>query len=807
LERKRKDCSKSIPLKNRGFHLITKMVAIGVLLVTAGRAQTPGPNTPPANTALGLYRQILNPVLNPADVHHLREVAIDREDLHISLTDGTIALFQAVDGHVTGAFFQGDGEILLVPPNRAERTSLALFTKHSVLDEHFDALYIRFFDDKLLQELRSGFRQAEDASQFVAQYQQAAQTLARADSLQLLQAMTNSGDAASRFLHMRVAGRSLGVFDVFFNTNAAEQISAAQPSQGVNSVYYDVWTSFPMRSVRDSSTVSRVNPIHISDFRIKANIHPPRDLDAEAELTLTARRPGQRTLLLQLSRYLKVAEVKVDGKPADFIQNEAIDGSELARQGNDVMAVVLPAALEKDHPVKLDVKYSGGVMFDAGADLLYVGARGTWYPNAGPSFANFDLTFEYPVGWTLVATGKHVLSATQNQVQTARFVSEKPISHAGFNLGKFVTASASTGGVVVDSYAAKNVEQPLARTEAHAGFSPEPAKAVQRTAHQAAATIEFLSSELDAFPYSNLEVTQLPALLSQSWPGLIYLSSMAFLTPQERAAAGVRDPFVELMFNELMLSHETAHQWWGDAIDWDSYRDTWIMEALANYSALVMLERENPQKMSVALEHYRTDLLKETGNGIMDDAGPVTLGERLVSSKFPQAYQEVLYGRGTWLIHMLRMMLRQASGDSNDALFFKALKGLLAKSPSGKISTRDLQKAFEQVLPASLAYEGQHNLDWFFDGWVNGTSIPEFSLENLRIAPAGPQVRISGVIRESHAANDLVTAVPVYGTSKTGKQQFLGFVFVDEEKTEFTLKAPVGTADVTLDPEFTILRR
>ena len=167
----------------------------------------------------------------------------------------------------------------------------------------------------------------------------------------------------------------------------------------------------------------------------------------------------------------------------------------------------------------------------------------------------------------------------------------------------------------------------------------------------------------------------------------------------------------------------------------------------------------------------------------------------------------MLYGRGTWLVHMLRSMLRQASGGKDDVLFFKALKGLLAKPPTGKISTRDLQRAFEQVLPPDLTYEGQKNLDWFFDGWVNGVSVPQFTLEDLHITTAARQVKVSGIIRQRFAARDLVTAVPLYGLDANGKSQFLGYVFVDESKTEFTLTAPAGTQDVLLDPENTVLRR
>jgi len=295
-------------------------------------------------------------------------------------------------------------------------------------------------------------------------------------------------------------------------------------------------------------------------------------------------------------------------------------------------------------------------------------------------------------------------------------------------------------------------------------------------------------------------------MLSQSWPGLIYLSSTAFLSPDERHALGVRDPYVELLLSRLMLTHETAHQWWGDAVDWVSYRDEWIVEALANYSALVMLDKQHPGDMRTALNYYRGELLRETRNGIIAEAGPVTLGHRLTSSRFPDAYERVLYGRGTWLIHMLRTMLHE-SGGNGDAVFFAALKGLLAAAPNHKISTLDLQRAFEQVMPASLGYEGKKSLDWFFDSWVNGNSIPQLSLEGVHMTPAAGKLKVTGTILEDHAAKDMVTAVPLYAVDAAGKQRFLAFVFADDVKTEFTVTAPASTKQILLDPEETLLRR
>jgi len=789
---------------------VTKVLLLALTLGGAQLcAQSQVASPAPQSSAIALYRDILSPVLDPAQVHTVREVSIEREDLHISLSDGTVALIQAVDGHVTGALFEGDGEVLMIPPGRAERTSLNLFTGSAVLEQRFTTAYFRFVDDALVDTLRAGFRPADNAQEFISRWAQPVRDLARADALPVLQALTNTGDSASRFLHVRIGGTALGIFDLYLNTNAQEQISVAQPSVNNGVVYYDVWSSFPMRSVRNSDEKigeSR-SRFELSDYHIEADVEPPTDLSAVAEFTLTPQRSGQRTFILELSRQLKIKDVQVNSQKIEFIQNEAITGSDLQRRGDDLVAIVFPRPLEQGKPVRLQVHYSGPVMFDAGGDLLYVGARGTWYPNAGAPFTHYDLTFDYPEGWSLVATGKQVATETKAQRHITRFVTDKPITRAGFNMGRFEIADSTAAGVHIHAYAAKIVEEPLAEREARSGLHPDPAREVHQIAAQAANAVQFLSGELDPFPYSDLNITQFPGMVSQSWPGLVYLSSMAFLDDDERRVAGVHDPYIELLLDKLMLTHETAHQWWGDAVDWISYRDEWIIEALANYSALLMLEKQDPAAMKIALDYYREQLLRETPHGPLADAGPVTLGLRLTSAKFPQAFQPVLYGRGTWLIHMLRTMLRQADGGKSDARFFAALKGLLAQSPNHKISTSDLQLAFEKVLPPSLRYEGQKNLDWFFDSWVNGTSVPQFALEDVHFTTAGPKVKVKGVVKESHADAHMVTALPIYAVDERGKSSFLTFVFADDAHTSFTATAPAGTKQILLDPENTILRR
>src|SRR5258708_16746893 len=147
IRRNQKNCSKSGFRITQVFHpMVTRMLLAVVLGTRLLSAQT----TSPAGEAMSMYRQILNPAFSPEDVHRVRNVSIDRDDLHIVLTDGVIGLIRPVNAHVTRAVFEGAGHILLLPPDRAERTSLALFTNSGVLDDSFGVAYFRFFDHKLV---------------------------------------------------------------------------------------------------------------------------------------------------------------------------------------------------------------------------------------------------------------------------------------------------------------------------------------------------------------------------------------------------------------------------------------------------------------------------------------------------------------------------------------------------------------------------------------------------------------------------------------------------------------------------------
>jgi len=818
---------------------------------------------PPEKAAEALYLQLGQVSLDPARVYQVRGASLDRSAVHITLEDGTIGFTQDVMGRITGAFFEGYGEVLLTPPNEVERRSMSLFTGMAILEEHFATAYFRFNDDAE-SELRPDLRAAENKQEFVERWGATARNLANVDATRLLMsfsrmlpvkdnpnfseptAQAEPGSEADRFLHARLQGTKLGVFDVYFDSAAAEQIQAGQPKSSENGdPFYDVWTSFSLSAARESKPMGELTAAHESEkkrqgrvevrrYSIKTDVQPPKKIHTRAIVQLEVTEGGPRTLLFELSRFLQVESVKLDGQPVEFIHNPAVEGTQLSRRGNDLVAVILPEPARSGQKIELEFVYGGEVLAEAGSGLLYVGARGTWYPNRGMAMADFDLEFHYPPSWTLVATGKPKpispgqTGAKADGLQTTRWISERPIPLAGFNLGKYKLATVQAGNVVVETYAASGVERnfpspkiqviepsPNDPTYRRRQFvvpsRPSPAQNEATVGDAAAHAIEYYAERFGPYPYGRLALTQMPGRDSQGWPGLVFLSSYAFLDQEQREQ--LHYPPYRIFLQQLIPAHETAHQWWGDLVTWSSYRDQWFSEGLANYCALMMLQEKNSASFRQVMDKYRMDLMTKNKDGMSPmEAGPVTLGVRLLSSRFPEGYEEILYGRGTWLFHMLRTMLKDTkegghrglNGATKDDPFVNALRKVRERYQGRSISTGELLDVFAEDLPPALRYEGKSSLEWFLNSWVNGTSLPKLELKAVKFAPKGSGSVVSGTILQKDAPKDLVTSVPVYAVI-AGKQVLLGRVFADGEESSFRLAAPAGTHKIVLDPNETVL--
>ena len=144
----------------------------------------------------------------------------------------------------------------------------------------------------------------------------------------------------------------------------------------------------------------------------------------------------------------------------------------------------------------------------------------------------------------------------------------------------------------------------------------------------------------------------------------------------------------------MLQAHEVAHQWWGNRVTPATYRDNWLMEALANCSALLYLEkRRGTRAVENMLDSYRESLLAKNEAGqVVDSAGPIVLGTRLESSQEPRGWRAITYGKGSWIMQMLRARM----GDER----FLALLAEISKRYDRKdITTEEFRLLAAEYLP------------------------------------------------------------------------------------------------------------
>ena len=106
----------------------------------------------PAGTAADIARAIRENSFDRDQCYRIRDITLVREDIRIYLADGHMIFSKPIAGRRVAAVFTadvegGDGEIILMPPNLAERTSLASYLHSPNLNEHFRTAVFLFTGD------------------------------------------------------------------------------------------------------------------------------------------------------------------------------------------------------------------------------------------------------------------------------------------------------------------------------------------------------------------------------------------------------------------------------------------------------------------------------------------------------------------------------------------------------------------------------------------------------------------------------------------------------------------------------------
>jgi len=806
-------------------------LAAAVLLTVPTRAGVPPQSALAQASPRELYQALNALRISAHDVYTVKEVVISRDVIRISLHEGRLAFLPPCNGRVTGAVFTGRGQALALVRDPIEKHQLNRFLGAPLLDQTFSSASFRF-TDQTAEELRSqlqsaGAQTAEDAV-FAESWNANLDKFNPGHSLRILADWLSTNPVP--YFYASAKGDVMGPFDILVDDRRPEQVLLGQFRDVNGQPFYDTWTSLRRRDARQEFTP----PYLPGNYVVDTTILPDRTLQGKTTLSLKGVRPGERIVSLELSRFLEVQSAEDGfGHKLNFFQNESIERQDIATRGNNSVQVILPAPTAYGQEFQLCLTYHGTVISDAGNGVYFVGERGSWYPHLGGSdaFSRFDLTFHWPRKLKLVATGKKIEEHEESDQRVGRWRTEAPISIAGFNLGDYASESLRQDGLSVELFANRTLEQVLVnrlqRSAPLAGWPippslhhgvperrlempdllPSPASVLKQLGGEIADAVKFYERFSGPFPFDHLSVSQIPGTFGQGWPGLLYLSTFSFLPAPMQQRAGLSSATQE-HFTELVPFHEVAHQWWGNVIGWGSYRDQWIDEAIANYLALLYADsKKQPDRtLNLWLQRYRERLTNKNADDREsgDDLGPLVLGYRLSSSKSPDGFERLIYGKGAWVIHMLRIMLRQRDARNPDERFIELLHNLIGKYRYRALTTADLQRESEALMTPAMALEGRKSLEWFFDQWVRASGVPHYKVSySVRKIESGYQVR--GTLHESGVPKSFLALVPLYMATASGKPIPLGIVETMGEQTQFQFVAQRAPHRVLIDPQLTLL--
>ena len=239
--------------------------------------------------------------------------------------------------------------------------------------------------------------------------------------------------------------------------------------------------------------------------------------------------------------------------------------------------------------------------------------------------------------------------------------------------------------------------------------------------------------------------------------------------------------------SENLVSHELAHQWFGDYLTCKDWSHAWLNEGFATYfNALFREYEEGPEDFQYAM-YSNFEKLNDDSNE--------RYHRQIVEKRYwdpEEMFDSHAYEKGSWVLNAIRGIL-------GDDLFWKAIRKYVATYKLSLVETSDFRKILEEV--SGL------NFEQFFEQWLYSPGYPDYIAEYSFDDK-------SGLARlDLEQTNAEVDGVPLFanpmdveftfhdGTRKTER------ISMTQKKNSFFFSLPSIPANVSLDPKNWFLKK
>jgi aminopeptidase N len=428
----------------------------------------------------------------------------------------------------------------------------------------------------------------------------------------------------------------------------------------------------------------------VADYAITIDLPDTGSTIHGNALLTVARTADADTLVLDLLD-LGVNAVTVDGRPVHFVRTPS------------AISIPLPKKRGAKPTYRVGVEYGGAVTdglivrTDSAGRWTYFGDNWPnrarhWIPSIDHPSDKATVTWRVraPAGRTVVANGKLVATrSVRDDRGAARIETEwresRPIpvylmAIAAAPLEKYDLGDTACGLAEMQRCVPQSVYT-----------APEQRNTMPGAFARAPEIVQLFSSLVGPYPYEKLAHLQ----SSTRFGGMENASEIYYADGAFRHGT----------MNDGLIAHETAHQWFGDAVTERDWSHLWLSEGFATYFAALWTRAARGDSA------FRADMAQIRATVLADT---ISVPKRPVIDTLETNYLALLnrnsYEKGGFFLQMLRVKVGERA-------FFDALRAYYAKHRHSNAVTDDLRAEMER--------ESKQQLGPFFDQWLRRPGYPE----------------------------------------------------------------------------------
>ena len=731
------------------------------------------------------------------DLEHplaVREFTLKRDTMELTFHEGTIWLAQPIGEQVTGALFQGRATIKVTIPSASDRKLFQQANGKPAFDASLSEAVLRF-DDDTDRDLRNAGKPAPGATPSGGVWEDRLKAGYNGDTLQInfLENRINRMTYAHFFQAQIHTDKEWFEFEHLGRERIEDGLYLEQSMGTAGKHYYRTGAIFHRPEDYDAKgnydlmpEADAKEPATLRNLDMQIVIPNTKSLQLDAHLNVEALRDGVRVINFDLENNFGGSHWSETGRPikVETVSDDAGHPLPYLHRCHQLL-VLLPEPLSRGARTTVHAVISEDTIIELTVHSYWIFADNAWFPRVGESGGRYTFDWTVKINKPLRATGSGdlVREWEEGNQNCAEWKSTTPEVLPAFIFGDFKVAEGSykreppgTGEIALRLYIISGGMS--SKTNPESIF------------YNVGQGIKMYESIYGPFPEKQLDIAEITpgAPFSISPAGILMLTTFvnfdvtgSALTLEKGAGLGTVGGGGQ---GDQVLFHELAHQYWFHQVTPLGREDAWVSESWAEYSSGLMTEAIDKKKFHTQLDQWRRYANEA------DSSGTIATAFRSDSERDPRAYEQFVYGKGPYVVHMLRTWMGWEK-------FTQYVTSIQSKYRGAAINTDTLAREASKVMG--------YDMFPFFDQWVRDKGIPKVHYSWSAASDSEGKQVITIKTHQEDEANAKILMVPIALDFGKGAPPTVVPKPILKAQAEIQLRVPSLPKSVVLDPEETQL--